>query len=115
MKDEVITNLKLNHHLRKCSRHFVHKFIHKLFHFLVRYTLVAVSEVERVVQELLIVCSEVKANGNGRLWADTIRNKFKQERKHMTAYTPSTSNVQGEFSDCNPHTINPKIAQAKDS
>ena len=46
----------------------------------------AVPEVERVVQELLIVCSEVKANGNGRLWANAIGNKSKQKRRYMAAY-----------------------------
>ena len=64
--------LELNDQIREHGRHFVHKLLHQLVHLLLRDTRVAQTEVERVLQELLVVGADINADRDGGVWADSI-------------------------------------------
>ena len=67
------THLKLDKQLRECIVHLAHEFLHEFGHLLVRYALLAEAEVERIIEELLVVRSQVKTDGNRRRRADALR------------------------------------------
>lgn len=54
--------LELNHELREGSGHLVHEFFHELGHNLGGDTLLAKTEVEGIIEELLGVGSEIKGD-----------------------------------------------------
>ena len=56
--------LKLDKKLGEDLRHFVHELLHEHVGIFERNTLMSVAEVERILEELFVVCAEVKADGN---------------------------------------------------
>lgn len=63
---------KLDHEFGEGSGHLVHEFFHELAHNLCRDTLLAKTEVEGIIEELLGIGSEIEGDGDSRLGSDTI-------------------------------------------
>lgn len=101
------------------GRHLLHEFVHELGHFLVRHTLeqkktkewikrcqlrlhqnntnlLAQAEVQRILKELLIVGSQVKADRKRGRWMNS-----------------STSDIEGQFSDGDRHPVDTEVAQTQ--
>jgi hypothetical protein len=58
------SNLELDDEFRENISHGLHKFVHKRGHFFIADAVLAETEVKLVVQQFLVIRSEIKANGN---------------------------------------------------
>ncbi len=64
--------LKLNDQLWEYDRHLLHELLHQLVHLLLRNPGVAQTEVERVLEELLVIGAHIDADRDRSSWADSI-------------------------------------------
>ena len=58
------SNLELDDEFRENISHGLHKFVHKCGHFFIADAVLAETEVKLVVQQFLVIRSEIEANGN---------------------------------------------------
>jgi hypothetical protein len=63
---------ELDEELGEGGFHLAHEFIHEFVHLFVRNTAAAKTEVERVIEELLVVGAEVEADRDCRRWANAV-------------------------------------------
>lgn len=108
---------ELNKEVGECTRHLEHELLHKLVHFFHRYSWLTETEVERVLQEFLVVGAQVKAYWDSGTRSDTEEQDRMSDRvgNEMTTNSPSASNVEGKLANGNGHAIHAQITQAKDT
>ena len=57
-------NLELDDEFRENIGHGLHKFVHKCGHFFISDAVLAETKVKLVVQQFLVIRSEIQANGD---------------------------------------------------
>jgi hypothetical protein len=92
------TDLKLNKQLRERFGHLLHEFFHEICHHILRYTLMAQAKVQWVIDILLRVGPEVKAN--------------RQRGRRPNA---GTGDVERQLADRNGHAVHAQVAETEDA
>lgn len=79
--------LELHKKLRECNAHLTHEFLHEFCHLLIRDSPTTEAKIEGVIEELLVIGAEVKADGNGGRGTDSRGTGVQNLRCIFCAFT----------------------------
>ena len=73
------------------------------------------TEVERIINVLLVIRAEVKANRKGRFGPDSVETRLAQMITREIQDLPGTSDVERELADRNGHAVDAEVAKTEDT